>query len=319
MSNSKTKGRVCYIYKLTSPSGNIYIGQTSNISRRLGHYRDLHCKAQRLLYDELVKYGWGSFKKEILFDGRATVDEICQLERDFIKNMATLDNTLNIKHSGHKANWEHPNCRRVLQIDRVTYEVINVWPSAIEAARGVGVSDMTIAVVARKKTYYSSGFLWCYEDQLDINHIKRVREAPHYALQPIVQFDLSGNVVKLWPSQTHVEKELGYSQGTLNQALWSDSKFAWGFLWMYQADYEKEGAPKYKPYRQPGSRILARDLSGNIVGEYERISDAQASLGIDKTTIMRHLRGDVSSPKKYFFEYLHRKTKKLKNKLNSEQ
>ena len=45
------------IYKLTSPSGKCYIGQSINLDKRLNMYRLLHCKAQTHLYRALLKYG----------------------------------------------------------------------------------------------------------------------------------------------------------------------------------------------------------------------------------------------------------------------
>lgn len=48
---------ICCIYKITSPSGKVYIGQTTNLKRRLNAYRNQLCKGQRHLYHSLMKYG----------------------------------------------------------------------------------------------------------------------------------------------------------------------------------------------------------------------------------------------------------------------
>ena len=45
------------IYKITSPSGKIYIGQSVNWERRHQEYQRLQCKNQRKLYNSLLKYG----------------------------------------------------------------------------------------------------------------------------------------------------------------------------------------------------------------------------------------------------------------------
>ncbi len=46
------------IYKITSPSGKIYIGQTRNFAERLKDYKSLSTvKGQRRLYNSFVKYG----------------------------------------------------------------------------------------------------------------------------------------------------------------------------------------------------------------------------------------------------------------------
>lgn len=45
------------IYKITSPSGRIYIGQAVNICIRFSTYRKLKCKMQPRLYSSFKKYG----------------------------------------------------------------------------------------------------------------------------------------------------------------------------------------------------------------------------------------------------------------------
>lgn len=45
------------IYKITSPSGKIYIGQSENIEKRFRYYKSLHCKMQIVLYRSFIKHG----------------------------------------------------------------------------------------------------------------------------------------------------------------------------------------------------------------------------------------------------------------------
>lgn len=55
------------IYKITSPTGKIYIGQSVNISFRWNQYKSLHKTViGRKLYNSLKKHGWESHYKEII-------------------------------------------------------------------------------------------------------------------------------------------------------------------------------------------------------------------------------------------------------------
>ena len=54
------------IYKIVSPSGRIYIGQTIDIARRFKEYKNLRCKSQPKLYNSLKKYGPDKHIFEIL-------------------------------------------------------------------------------------------------------------------------------------------------------------------------------------------------------------------------------------------------------------
>lgn len=56
------------IYKLTSPSGRSYIGQSINLEKRLNTYKNQGCSGQRLLHRAILKYGWENIKVEILYE-----------------------------------------------------------------------------------------------------------------------------------------------------------------------------------------------------------------------------------------------------------
>lgn len=57
---------ICGIYKITSPSGKIYIGQTRDWENRLKDYVPNQCKPQIHIYNSLIKYGMENHKFEII-------------------------------------------------------------------------------------------------------------------------------------------------------------------------------------------------------------------------------------------------------------
>lgn len=54
------------IYKITSPTGKIYIGQSINIQKRFNKYKSALCKKQTRLYYSFIKYGTLNHIFEIL-------------------------------------------------------------------------------------------------------------------------------------------------------------------------------------------------------------------------------------------------------------
>lgn len=58
---------VGYIYKITSPTGRVYIGQAVDIKRRFKRYSYMDCKGQPLLFKSINKYGWEGHRKEIIY------------------------------------------------------------------------------------------------------------------------------------------------------------------------------------------------------------------------------------------------------------
>ena len=54
------------IYKITSPTNRIYIGQSWDFEERISYYRTLNCKGQTKVYNSLNKYGYSNHKIDIL-------------------------------------------------------------------------------------------------------------------------------------------------------------------------------------------------------------------------------------------------------------
>lgn len=60
------------IYKITSPSGRIYIGQSWGIKERFRRYRSMKCERQIKLYASFVKYGVSNHSFEVIREYDAT-------------------------------------------------------------------------------------------------------------------------------------------------------------------------------------------------------------------------------------------------------
>lgn len=89
------------IYKITSPSGKIYIGSSTDLNKRQYHYKNLRCKQQRKLYNSLLKYGFENHTFEILEE--CSIEMLFMLERvwgDFY-NVLDYDKGLNLQLPGY--------------------------------------------------------------------------------------------------------------------------------------------------------------------------------------------------------------------------
>jgi len=54
------------VYKITSPTGRIYIGSTVLLKKRITNYRNNNCKDQPKLYASFIKYGFINHSFEII-------------------------------------------------------------------------------------------------------------------------------------------------------------------------------------------------------------------------------------------------------------
>lgn len=94
-----------YIYKLTSPSGKCYIGQTIDLKSRFNRYKNKHCKNQKHLYKAILKYGFENFKTDIIKTVTSDTKEALQIllnEWDvyYIDFYKSVENGYNISHGG---------------------------------------------------------------------------------------------------------------------------------------------------------------------------------------------------------------------------
>ena len=98
-----------YIYKLTSPSGKMYIGRTSNFQRRMIEHESESKKKRnnhRSLYKAISKYGFNSFTKEIIAECIGE-DNGQVIEESFIKKLNTVRKGYNDTYGGNGRNmWK---------------------------------------------------------------------------------------------------------------------------------------------------------------------------------------------------------------------
>jgi len=98
------KFKLCGIYKITSPSGRVYIGQSTDIIDRWCHYKKRGCVTQTKLHRSLIKYGSSNHKFEIIH--QCSKEELNNLE---IYYVTLFDSTnkktgLNIRDGGKQSS-----------------------------------------------------------------------------------------------------------------------------------------------------------------------------------------------------------------------
>jgi group I intron endonuclease len=83
------------IYKITSPSGKIYIGQSVDIKTRFRKYKYLNCKRQVYLYNSFQKYGVNNHKFDIIEE--CLLEQLNEREIYWGTYYKVLENGLNLR------------------------------------------------------------------------------------------------------------------------------------------------------------------------------------------------------------------------------
>lgn len=84
------------VYKITNPSGAIYIGSSKHIEKRFSQYKNLRNNEQHKLRNSIIKYGYENHNFEILEE--CEIDLLLKLEREYcIKYNVLNRKNLNLK------------------------------------------------------------------------------------------------------------------------------------------------------------------------------------------------------------------------------
>lgn len=110
--------KIIGIYKITSPSSKIYIGQSRDIDRRFIDYKKFSCKGQRKLYASLKKYGPQNHVFEIVEECREEI--LDEREVHFIAFFNCLNSPigLNLRDGGWSGKLSEESKRRIGDANR---------------------------------------------------------------------------------------------------------------------------------------------------------------------------------------------------------
>lgn len=110
------------IYKITSPSGKVYIGQSWNIGKRKNIYAKCLCNQQIRLYNSIRKHGWEKHIIEVIHElpsntNQKTMDDLeVHYWRESILNGYTM---LNIREPGKGGRLSEESKRKIGEKNRV--------------------------------------------------------------------------------------------------------------------------------------------------------------------------------------------------------
>lgn len=116
--------KIIGIYKITSPTGKIYIGQSIDIQRRFNEYKkNKGCSVATRLYHSLKKYGFENHTTEILIECDAS--ELNDKEIYFIEKYQSFntEHGMNL-HSGgnnHKVSDETRKKQRLSHLGKIPW------------------------------------------------------------------------------------------------------------------------------------------------------------------------------------------------------
>lgn len=221
-----------HIYKITSPTGKIYIGKTTNINERIKFYKYSKCEKQPLICKSLKKYGFKNHNFEIIHEGSNTLEEINKLEIHYIFINESFNgnnkNGLNLTLGGDgglgkKISEEHK--KKIIEFNKN-----RVYKKHTEETKKL-ISEN------RKKT----GSTIAHKEAMKKLIGRKINKSEDWIKnnsesikKPIIQFDMNNNFIKEWKSAKDVELELGFCRKNISANLRNKSKHAYQYVWKFK-------------------------------------------------------------------------------------
>lgn len=136
------------IYKIISPTGKVYIGQSWNLKQRVYTYKKLKCLRQPKLYNSLAKYGWINHLFEVIHTlPQDTTQEILNYYEIFYwqECVSREIDMLNVKEPGSNGKHSQASKQKIADSKRGKKRSIETKEKVSKALKGREVSKEAIA------------------------------------------------------------------------------------------------------------------------------------------------------------------------------
>ena len=217
-------------------------------------------------------------------------EEMCEIRSD---------NKTGIKNNFYGKKHDISNlksCKKVIQLDIKTNEIVNTYPSYMEAERFTNIKH--IDGVCRGDRNSAGGFNWVYENQ-EKSIIVKKNSTP----KKIRQIDINtGETINIFRSINNAEKTLKFTH--IADACGND-KIVGGFKWEYtdlditiETEVKKVIADNGK-----SKKIYQLDKENNILKEFSSLKEASEELSIIRSNISLCLSGKKKSAGGFHWQY----------------
>lgn len=230
--NIKMETRTYSYYAIVNEvNGKRYCGVTMNTAheRIARHLRDLrnNCHHSIRLQNAVNKHGLNNFKPYLLekkeFD---SIEDAYEYERHIIERNESYTKGYNMTPGGLgskssetyaklKATWQN-KVDNVLQIDKETYEIINVFASLREVQRQTGFTRSNIAEVCHRRDVSSHGFYWCFEKDWSDEWLPPLNQK-YKPIAILDKHDLS--IVRVFQSCADAGRKLNLDRGNIRNGI----------------------------------------------------------------------------------------------------
>lgn len=298
------------VYKTTNLiNGKVYVGVHRENLEKPSTYigcgvskKDLKKKVKIGFPAAVRKYGYENFKRETLYiypDTKAGRKAAYDKEAEIVnEDWVKADWNYNLVLGGLGGTLES----RRKEIAQYTLDGIFIrkWKSITEAETELGLCSISATLTGVNNT--AGGFQWKYYENEEPIPPAKIKEKTVY------QFDLQGNLVKVWKSASEASKIFPNPKSartTIYECCKGERKQGFGYYWSFKNKFE---------YR-PKIEILAvarYDDNGIFQEAYSSVSEAAKEFSVDKSGIYMAISGKNKHCKNWRWRYFYGNTDNIK-------
>jgi group I intron endonuclease len=217
------------IYKITSPCGKVYIGQSTDINRRWSQYRfgykNLDNNTSKL-FNSFRKYGIEAHNFQVKEE--CDINELNNRERYWQEFYDVIENGLNCKFVETDENYGYLSEETKQKISKAN----KGKPSSMKGKNHTIKTKKKMSESAKNREQNLFGFFGKHtnETKIKMSEAKKGKPAPNR--KSVLQIDLDGNIIKEWNSVVEAQTQLNI--GGIRNVVTGRAKTSGGFYWKYK-------------------------------------------------------------------------------------
>lgn len=238
------------IYKITNPENKIYIGCSTDLNKRKKQYSYIDCKSQPKLYKSLNEFGWENHLWDIIEE--CNNEQLFEKEKFYIKKYNSYNNGLNSNKGGFGTTHHTDETKSKISEARQGWipskergekigdkikgrkyteehkhkisKALKGKPNGLKGRVSPNKGNSYSLEVKEKMSSLKKGIPQSIET-------KQKMSKSNWKRKKIKQYDLEGNLIKVWDCITDAKKSI--LKGDINSCLLGKQKTAGGFIWKY--------------------------------------------------------------------------------------
>lgn len=267
------------IYKITNPSGRLYVGKTYDLSARIASHKCCAKKTTKaiILYNSIRKYGWDAHVLEVIEE--IPDGQLNDREMFWISELKTYNqehsNGMNMTRGGdgQRSTWMHDVERRKKQSER--------FSGSGGAFYGRHHTEENKKIIGQKAKKWNLNNGWNVPRWgVEKSRLKKIRA--------VIAYDKTGTLISGYVSLTEAAKTLGIDVQGVKDSLKFGQWHKGQYLFKYKTDDDppiiEVGKIEVKAEKRP---VLFLNDEFEIMACYASAIEASEDLQVPVTSIRR--------------------------------